>query len=99
MGNRTPQSLQDAYLENAPEMVKYLVSNSHVRLNRAIGYPDNYPECPAGMTYSRAIEGLPFNGNKLGKDLAQLHPIAMDIPTGMAFTASEWYKKVMITST
>jgi 3-oxosteroid 1-dehydrogenase len=61
VGNRTPQSLQDTYLENAPEMVKYLVSNSYVHLNRAIGHPDYYPERPAGMTYSRAIEVLPLN--------------------------------------
>lgn len=99
VGNRTPQSLQDAYLENAPEMVKYMVSNSHVRFHRSKGYADYYPERPGGMADGRAIEGSPFNGAKLGKDFDQLRPMSIKAPAGLAFTASEYNKLGMITST
>lgn len=99
VGNRTPQALQDAYLENAPEMVKYLVSNSHVRFRRAVGYPDYYPERPGGTTDGRALEAAPFNGKKLGPDLAQLRPMSIKIPAGLAFTTGEYNKLGMITST
>lgn len=99
VGNRTPQSLQDAYLENAPEMVKYLASNSQVRFRRSVGYPDYYPERPGGMTDGRALEAAPFDGRKLGEDLAYLRPMSMKAPAGLAFTISEYNKLGMITST
>lgn len=99
IGSRTPQSLQDAYLENAPEMVKYLASNTRVRFHRSVGYADYYPERPGGMADGRALEGSPFDGNKLGKDLGQLRPMGIKIPAGLAFTASEYHKLGMITST
>ncbi len=99
IGHRTPQAVQDAYLTNAPEMVRYLVSNSHVRFHRSKGYADYYPERPGGMADGRAIEGSPFNGAKLGADLAQLRPMSIKVPAGLAFTASEYNKLGMITST
>ncbi len=99
VGDRTPQSLQDAYLENAPEMVKYLVSHSRVRFHRSVGYADYYPERPGGMADGRAIEASPFDGSKLGEDFAQLRPMSIEIPAGLAFTASEYNKVGMITST
>ncbi len=99
VGDRTPQSLQDAYLRDAPEMVKYLASNSHVRFHRSKGYADYYPERPGGMVDGRAIEGSPFDGSKLGQDLDQLRPMGIKIPAGLAFTASEYNRLGMITST
>ena len=99
VGGRTPQSLQEAYLKSAPEMVSYLVSNSHLRFHRSVGYADYYPERPGGMADGRAIEASPFDGRKLGEELAGLHPMAIKIPAGLAFTASEYNKLGMITST
>lgn len=99
VGSRTPPVLQEAYLKSAPEMVLYLASNSHLRFHRSIGYADYYPERPGGMTDGRAIEASPFDGGKLGEDLAKLHPMAIKIPAGLAFTASEYNKLGMITST
>lgn len=99
VGDRTPQALQESYLVHAPEMVKYLVSNSHVRFHRSVGYADYYPERPGGMVDGRALEASPFNGKKLGPDLAQLRPMSIKVPAGLAFTASEYNKLGMITST
>ncbi len=99
VGNRTPQSLQDAYLENAPEMVKYLAGNSQVRFQRAKGYADYYPERPGGMADGRALEAAPFNGAKLGSDFPQLRPMSLEAPAGLAFSIGEYNKLGMITST
>ncbi len=99
IGGRTPQSLQEAYLKHAPEMVMYLVSNSHLRFHRSVGYADYYPERPGGMTDGRAIEASPFDGRKLGEELAKLRSMAIKLPAGLAFTASEYNKLGMITST
>ena len=74
VGGRVPQALQDAYLENAPNLVEYLSSNSHVRFHRSVGYADYYPERPGGMADGRAIEASPFDGRKLGDDFDKLRP-------------------------
>ncbi|MCS6888031.1 MAG: FAD-binding protein [Chloroflexus sp.] len=99
VGDRTPQALQESYLVHAPEMVKYLVSNSRVRFRRSVGYADYYPERPGGMVDGRALEAAPFNGKKLGPDLAQLRPMSIKVPAGLAFTVGEYNKLGMITST
>ncbi len=99
VGDRTPQALQEAYLRLAPEMVRYLVDNSHMRFHRSVGYADYYPERPGGMADGRAIEASPFDGSKLGADLRQLRPMSIEIPAGLAFTASEYNKLGMLTST
>ncbi len=99
VGNRTSQSLQDAYLKNAPEMVKYLASNTRMRFQRSPGYADYYPERPGGMADGRALETVPFNGGKLKEDFDKLRPMGIDIPAGLAFTISEVNKLGMITST
>jgi 3-oxosteroid 1-dehydrogenase len=99
IGNRTPQALQDAYLLHAPEMVKYLVAHSHMRFHRSVGYADYYPERPGGMVDGRSIEASPFDGSKLGDVFAQQRPMAIKVPAGLAFTASEYNKIGMLTST
>ncbi|NDJ36941.1 MAG: FAD-binding protein [Chloroflexi bacterium] len=99
VGDRTPQALQDAYLKHAPEMVEYLVSNSQVRFQRAVGYADYYPERPGGMADGRALEPTPYDGRKLGADLEGLRRLEIEVPAGLAFTISEYNKLGMITST
>lgn len=99
VGDRTPQALQDAYLENAPKMAEYLVSNTHLRLQRSKGYADYYPERPGGMSDGRALEPVPFNGKRLGEDFPLLNKGEVSAPGGIAFTISEFNKLGMIMST
>ncbi|MEZ4642658.1 MAG: FAD-binding protein [Chloroflexota bacterium] len=99
VGDRVPQALRDAYLENAPKMVEYLSSNSDVQFQRSVGYADYYPERPGGMVNGRALEPQPFDGSKLGDDLANLRRADVEIPAGLAFTISEFNKLGMIMST
>lgn len=99
VGDRVPQALQDAYLENAPEMVEYLVSNTPVRLQRSPGYADYYPERPGGMAEGRALEPVLFDGSKLGPELENLNKGDIEMPGGLAFTITEFNKLGMITPT
>jgi 3-oxosteroid 1-dehydrogenase len=99
VGDRVPQAFQDAYLKNAPEMVRYLVAHSHMRFHRSKNYADYFPERPGGMADGRAIEASPFDGRKLGDDFKQLKPSIISIPAGLAFTASEYNKLGMVMST
>lgn len=99
VGDRVSQTLRDAYLENAPKMVEYLVSNTHVRFQRAAGYADYYPERPGGMADGRALEPVPFDGRKLGDEADHLRQAEIEVPAGLAFTISEFNKLGMIMST
>src|SRR4030043_2074891 len=56
-----------AYVSAAPEMVRYLQKNSHVRFQIVRGYSDYYPDLPgAKPPGGRTIEPGPFNARKLG---------------------------------
>jgi len=57
-----------AYVDNAPQMVKYLEIHSHVRYQVVPGYADYYPNTEGGKPGGgRTIEAAPFNVRKLGK--------------------------------
>lgn len=99
VGDRVPQTLTDAYLKHAPEMVEYLASNTPLRFQRSVGYADYYPERPGGMAEGRALEPVPFDGSKLGDALADLNKGEVEAPGGLAFTISEFNKLGMIMST
>lgn len=62
-----------AYIETAPEMVRYLEAHSHVRFQIVRGYADYYPNLPGAKPGGgRTIEPLPFNVRKLGKMRAEM---------------------------
>ncbi|MFW6448731.1 MAG: FAD-dependent oxidoreductase [Halobacteriota archaeon] len=90
VGDRVPQERQDAYLEHAPEMAKWLEEHTAMEWTRMDGYSDYYPERPGGMSQGRGIEGKPFNGDKLGDERANLNEADMEAPGPLAFTSSEF---------
>ena len=65
-----------AYVNTAPEMVRYMEKNSHVRFKIVHGYSDYYPDVagakPAG---GRTMEPVPFNARKLGRMRQQMRPL------------------------
>ena len=65
-----------AYVKTAPEMVKYLEEESHVRFQIVPAYSDYYPDFqgsrPGG---GRTIEAVPFDARKLGRTRAELRPV------------------------
>ena len=99
VGQRVPQKLQDAYLTRAPRMLTWLRDNTCVQFQRMPGYADYYPERPGGVVASRSLEPVPFNGKKLGSELAHLRKPMAEAPGGLAFTASDYQKIGMLTST
>ncbi|MEM4574025.1 MAG: FAD-binding protein [Candidatus Caldarchaeum sp.] len=76
----TPEKFH-AYLTNGPEMVKFL-EDLGFRWRASVEYPDYYPEKPGGSVFGRAIEGVAFDVNKLGKwrDKLRRYPGAPPIP-------------------
>ena len=99
VGERVPQKMQDAYLTHAPRMLTWLRDHTCVQFQRMPGYADYYPERPGGLAASRSLEPVPFNGKKLGSELAHLRKPMAEAPGGLAFTASDYQKIGMLTST
>ncbi len=99
VGERVHQKLQDTYLINAPRMIAWLTDNTSVKFQRMPGYSDYYPERPGGLAAGRSLEPVPFNGKKLGNDLTFLRKPMAEAPGGLAFTASDYQKIGMFTST
>lgn len=99
IGDRTSDSLKNAFLNKGPEMVKYLDEKTeHVRWDYTPGYSDYYPEEPGGKSVGRAIEARVFDLRNLGDDLPNLR--LSGLPTkGMVLNSYEFHKVNMITRT
>src|SRR3546814_1937807 len=56
IGDEVPQERIEAYLKNAPEMVRYLANNFDVHYRNVPKYPDYYPKNPGGKGSGRFDE-------------------------------------------
>jgi 3-oxosteroid 1-dehydrogenase len=78
VGTRTPQPLQDAFLEAAAETIDYLETRN-VRFSYMTGYPDYRPDLPGALLTGRAItpKALP------GSSMTELpHPVRPKLSMG-----------------
>ncbi len=97
VGDRVPQSNQDAFLANAPKMVKYLSKLPHIVFQIMPGFSDYYPDRKGGTKGGRGVEMPIFTGNTLGKELfAQLRPRSLELPFGLVCTIDEIRKIVLL---
>ena len=71
-GNHFDAARVGAFLENAGPMVDFLEANTEVKFSFGKSYPDYHPDHPGGAEEGRSIYPLPFDGRKLGNDLATL---------------------------
>jgi succinate dehydrogenase/fumarate reductase flavoprotein subunit len=78
-GPASSKELRETYLQNGPEMVKWL-EGLGFKAVYARGYPDYYPERPGGCAEGRCLEGDLFDPRLLGKqwkDRVQAMPVPM----------------------
>ncbi len=77
VGQAVPRERIDAYIDRAPEMVRYLLDNTRVEFTSLTRYPDYYPENPGGRPGGRSMEPVVFSGRHLGEEFKRLrrnHP-------------------------
>ena len=99
VGERTPAIMQEAYLVQARQMLEWLRDHTPVLFQRMPGYADYYPERPGGLAAGRSLEPVPFDGRKLGDELAFLRKPMAAAPAGISFTSSEYQRIGMVMST
>lgn len=80
----------DTYLDRGPEVVSFLLRNTPLRLQWVPGYSDYYPEAPGGRAHGRSVEPVPFDGAKLGDDLATLAPDYGKSPRNFVVTQADF---------
>jgi 3-oxosteroid 1-dehydrogenase len=62
----------DAYLDVAPEMLRYVEANTPVRYEALPKYADYFQHLPGSMPGYRALDPLPVDGAQLGDEFARL---------------------------
>lgn len=87
----TPAAKLDAYLDRAPEMLRYLEAETPVRYQSMPKYADYYQKLPGAMPGYRSLDPLPFDGALLGDEFERLRPPSPGTLIGgrVAVTAKE----------
>lgn len=71
-GGRADETKVRAYLDHAPEMIKYLEQKSRVRYDVAEKYPDYYQDLPGSLPGGRSLDPELFDTSVLGDELDNL---------------------------
>ena len=89
-GNRLDESLARRFLAEVPRVVDFLVAQAGLRLVAPV-YPDYHPALPGWSAGGRAVRPAPFDGRRLGDDLALLRrPLrSMTLLGGMMVSAED----------
>lgn len=74
VGQRTPASLRQAFLNNGPIAVQRLETHSEVKYRPYAKHPDYISDLEGATLNGRALEPLPFDGRLLGNLLARIRP-------------------------
>ncbi len=64
----------EAYVDHAPQMLRYLEQHSRVRFNAAVQYSDYYAELPGGKPGGRSLDPVPISRRALGEEHLRLRP-------------------------
>jgi 3-oxosteroid 1-dehydrogenase len=78
VGDRTPDSMQQAFLESAAATIAWLEEQG-VRFSYMTGYPDYHPGLPGGLLTGRAITPKALRGSDFH---AGEHPVHPPMPMG-----------------
>jgi len=89
-GDDVPRERRDAYLENCSDMLDLVLARTPLKLTWVPGYADYYPEAAGGAASGRSVEPVPFNGNRLGGELARLNKPYLPVPDGMAIMQRDY---------
>ncbi|NBA97307.1 FAD-binding protein [Pseudomonas sp. R5(2019)] len=76
IGDQVDPARLEAYLAEAPKMIRYLEDKSRVRYAVADKYPDYYPHLPGALPGGRTLDPELFDLSQLGDELPGLREAA-----------------------
>ncbi len=74
VGNRLDPRKLDAFLTNGPAAIAELQAQTEVVFRPRPHHPDYMSDLPGATLCGRALEPVPFDGRKLGRDIGRLRP-------------------------
>jgi 3-oxosteroid 1-dehydrogenase len=74
IGDEVPQANLEAYLRNAPEMVRFLDKTFGLGFRSVPKYPDYYSHLPGGKPGFRSMEPVEFDASRLGGAFDEQRP-------------------------
>jgi 3-oxosteroid 1-dehydrogenase len=89
-GDDVSAERRQAVLEHGPGMLDLVLAMTPLRFAWVPGYADYYPEAPGGVARGRSIEPVPFDGRKLGAELAHLARPYLPAPEGVVVTQANY---------
>ena len=89
IGDRPSDAKVEAFIQHAPEAIKYLSELDHIKFKIMAGYSDYYAEKPGGVMGGRGLMAHVFSGRKLGDMFFQLRPSPVKVPFDFAVTINE----------
>ncbi|WP_228000094.1 3-oxosteroid 1-dehydrogenase [Nocardia australiensis] len=90
VGPCVDEALIDRYIDRGPEALEFLMQHAPLQLEWVENYSDYYPEASGGQASGRSCEPKPFDGRKLGADLATLHPPYSKNPLNIVIKQSDY---------
>lgn len=73
VGHRYRGSVVEAYLDNGPQMVDFLLRETEMEY-QSVPWPDYYPGFDGALPSGRAIAAVAYDGRRLGDKLVMLRP-------------------------
>jgi FAD binding domain len=74
VGERSSRAMRRAFLAAGPKAVAHIEAHSEVKYRARPFHPDYLSEVEGSTLRGRALEPLPFDGRKLGKNFALIRP-------------------------
>lgn len=80
-----------AYVDAAPEMLRYLTAQTHVEVTALPEYPDYYPRAPGARPGGRSVEPQHFDARRLGDEFLRMRDqnLQMQVMGRLAMTVVE----------
>src|SRR6476619_7224615 len=73
-GNSFDSERVDAFVDNGPKAVDFFITQTSVRFDMPMVFPDYHAEAPGGTQGGRSMVARPFDGRELGPHIKTLGP-------------------------
>ncbi|TRW96501.1 FAD-dependent oxidoreductase [Paracoccus sp. M683] len=96
LGDRFDGARVDAFLDAAPQMVDFFETHTALQFDGGLHIPDTYGDQPAAGTGGRSVIARPYDGRRLGKQIALLRqPLPETTLRGLTIQAGPDLKAFM----
>ncbi|KAF8925591.1 hypothetical protein BGZ47_003170 [Haplosporangium gracile] len=90
VGPDVPIERQQAFLEQGPKMLDFVMDNSPLRFRFLKNYSDYYPKLPGGLDIGRSIEPVQVDANRLGAEKHKINPPYVSTPSAAVIYSADY---------